>query len=151
MRSKTSSWFVCKVRYDKVMEDGLQKKVTETYVIDALSFTEAEARITEEISPYTNGEFEVVEIDRAPFKEVLFMTEENTDTRWYKSKLQFITIDEKTQKEKRSNINILVEGTSLESARRNIDEGMHGTMADYSILSVAESSYIDVLEFKQKM
>ena len=159
MRSRTANWFICKIRYAKTMEDGLNKKVTETYVVDALSFTEAEARIIEEMSAYISGEFEVIEIDRAVFKEIFFMDwdnqsledrMQNTDTRWYKSKLKFITIDEKTEKEKRSNVYYLVEGCSLESARRNIDEVMGGTMIDYSIASVSETPIMDVFEYKVK-
>lgn len=73
MRSRTANWFICKIRYDKVMEDGLQKKVTEQYVVDGLSFTEAEARIIEEMSSYISGEFDVHEIDRCVFKEIFFM------------------------------------------------------------------------------
>ena len=182
MRSRTANWFICKIRYKKTMEDGLQKKVTETYVVDAVSFTEAEARIIEEMSAYISGEFEVIETDRAVFKEIFFMDwakkvldndakklndaikkkdkeafkewdnqsledkMQNTDTRWYKSKLQFIYIDEKTENEKRSNVYFLVEGCSLESARRNIDEVMGGTMIDYSIASVSETPIMDVFE-----
>ena len=78
----------------------MQKKVTEQYVVDALSFSEAEARIMEEMSHYISGEFEVVEIDRCVFKEIFFSDAEMAD-KWYKSKLQFITIDEKTEKEKK--------------------------------------------------
>ena len=186
MRSRTANWFICKIRYAKTMEDGLNKKVTETYVVDALSFTEAEARIIEEMSAYISGEFEVIEIDRAVFKEIFFMDwakkvldndakklndaikqkdkeafkewdnqsledrMQNTDTRWYKSKLKFITIDEKTEKEKRSNVYYLVEGCSFESARSNIDEVMDGTMIDYSIASVSETPIMDVFEYKVK-
>lgn len=149
MRSKTANWFICKISYKKMMEDGLRKKVTETYVVNAASFTEAEARIIEEMSAYISGEFEVAEIDRAVFKEIFFM-EQVADTRWYKSKLQFITIDEKTEKEKRTNVYYLVEGCSLESARRNIDEVMDGTMIDYSITSVSETPIMDVFEYKVK-
>ena len=181
MRTKTANYFLCKIRYEKTMEDGLQKKVTEQYVVDAVSFTEAEARIIEQMASYISGEFEVAEIDRCVFKEIFFMgfaakvlhndeeklakaisqkdkesfkkwenetleqKMENTDSRWYKSKLQFITIDERTNKEKRTSIYYLVEGCSLESARRNIDEVMGNTMIDYIISSVSETSIMDVL------
>jgi len=131
------------------MEDGLQKKVTEAYVVNAVSFTDAESRITEEMSAYISGEFEIAEIDRAPWKEVFF-EDLDADTRWYKSKLQFITIDEKTEKEKRSSVHYLVEGTSLENARKNIDEVMGGTMIDYVINSVSETKIIDVFEYVNK-
>ena len=101
------------------------------------------------MSAYIHGEFEVAEIDRAPYKEIFFDdVERDSNTRWYKSKLQFITIDEKTEKEKRANVNYLVQGSSLESARKNIDEVMGGTMIDYSIASVSETSVIDVFEYK---
>ena len=146
MRSRTANWFICKIRYEKVMEDGLQKKVTEQYVVDALSFTEAEARIIEEMSQYISGEFEVVEIDRCVFKEIFFSDEETAD-KWYKSKVHFITIDEKTEKEKRTAVYYLVHGSSLENARKNIDVVMGGTMIDYVISSVSETKIMDVFEY----
>lgn len=146
MRSKTANWFLCKIRYEKTLEDGLQKRVTEQYVVDALSFTEAEARIIEEMSSYINGEFEVWEIDRAVFKEIFFSDDDMAD-KWYKSKLQFIAIDENTGKEKKTNVYYLVQGSSLENARRNIDEVMGGTMIDYVISAVSETTIMDVFEY----
>lgn len=146
MRSRTSNWFIAKIRYEKTMEDGLQKKVTEQYVVDALSFTEAEARITEEMSSYISGEFEVWEIDRAVFKEVFFSDGEMDDC-WFKAKVQFITIDEKTEKEKKTNVYYLVQGATLEGARKNIDEVMGGTMIDYRIAAVSETTIMDVFEY----
>ena len=149
MRTRTANWFICKIRYEKVMEDGLQKTVTEIYVVDALSFTEAEARITEEMSSYISGEFDVQEIDRAVFKEIFFSDEDMAD-KWYKAKLQFITIDEKTEKEKRTNVYYLVQAGSFEGARKNIDEVMGGTMIDYVISSVSETKIMDVFEYSAK-
>ncbi len=145
MRSRTANWFLCKIRYEKTMEDGLQKKVTEQYVVNALSFTEAEANITNEMKSYISGEFDIVEIDRCKFGEIFFSEEASADM-WYKSKLQFITIDEYTEKEKRSNVLYLVQGSSLEDARKNIDEVMGGTMIDYSIAAVSETKIMDVFE-----
>lgn len=149
MRTRTANWFICKIRYEKVMEDGLQKTVTEIYVVDALSFTEAEARIMEEMESYISGEFEVWEIDRAVFKEIFFSDEDMAD-KWYKAKLQFITIDEKTEKEKRANVYYLVQAGSFEGARKNIDEVMGGTMIDYVISSVSETKTMDVFEYSAK-
>lgn len=149
MRSRTANWFLCKIRYEKIMEDGLQKKVTEQYVVDALSFTEAEARIIDQMKSYISGEFDVVEIDRCAFKEVFFSDQETADT-WYKAKLQFITIDEKTEKEKRTAVYYLVQGSSLENARKNIDEVMGGTMIDYVISGVNETKIMDVFECTAK-
>ena len=130
------------------MEDGLQKKVNEAYVVDALSFTEAERRIMEEMSSYISGEFEVSDIKRAAYKEIFFSDEELADC-WYKAKLQFITIDEKTEKEKRSNVSYLVQAGTLNSAVKNLDEVMGGTMIDYVIVAIAETALMDVFEYKK--
>ncbi len=129
------------------MEDGLQKKVTEQYTVDALSFTEAESSITEEMSSYISGEYEVSDIKKAAYKEVFF-SENDSDDRWYKAKLQFITIDEKTQKEKRSNVYYLVQASSLPGAVGHIEEVMGTTAIDYVIASVAETLIMDVFEHK---
>jgi hypothetical protein len=131
------------------MEDGLQKKVTELYVVDALSFTEAEQCITEEMSSYISGTFEVADIKKAAYKEIFFSDDEQAD-RWYKTKLQFITIDEKTAKEKKSNVNYLVQAGTLNGAVKNIDSVMGGTMIDYVIASVAETQIMDVYEHEVK-
>ena len=149
MRSRTAEWFECKIRYEKTMEDGLQKKVSEQYTVDALSFTEAEQRITEEMSSYISGSFDITDIKKAPYKEIFFSDDEMAD-RWYKAKLQFITIDEKTEKEKRSNVNYLVQAGTLNGAVKNIDEVMGGTMIDYVIASVTETQLMDVFEWQKK-
>lgn len=149
MRSRTANWFLCKIRYEKVMEDGLQKRVTEQYVVDALSFTEAEARIMEEMASYISGEFEVWEIDRAVFK-VIFFSDADMADKWYKAKLKFITIDEKTEKEKKTTVYYLVQAWSFDGANRNIDEVMGGTMIDYVIDTVSETAIMDVFEYAKK-
>lgn len=95
----------CKVRYQKMMEDGSEKMVNEPYLVDAMSFTEAEKRITEEMSVYISGEFRVDAVKKSNASEVIF-SDVDDDDKWYKAKLQFITIDEKTEKEKRSTLPI---------------------------------------------
>ncbi|MCR4808330.1 MAG: DUF4494 domain-containing protein [Prevotella sp.] len=148
MRSRTAKWFECKIRYEKTMDDGLQKKVTESYVVDALSFTEAEKRIMEEMSSFISGEFEVNDIKRAAYEEIFFSDDAMVD-RWYKAKLQFITIDEKTEKEKRTNVSFLVQAGTLNGAVKNIDEVMGGSMIDYVIAAVSETTLMDVYEYKK--
>lgn len=149
MRTRTAEWFECKIRYEKTMDDGLQKKVTEQYTVDALSFTEAEQRITEEMSSYISGEFDITDIKKATYKEIFFSDDALAD-RWYKARLQFIAIDEKTEKEKRSNVNYLVQAATLNGAVRNIDEVMNGTTIDYVIASIAETMLMDVFEATAK-
>ncbi|MBO5612690.1 MAG: DUF4494 domain-containing protein [Prevotella sp.] len=150
MRSRTAQWFETKVRYEKQMEDGLQKKVTEQYVVDALSFTEAEASITEEISSYISGEFDIADIKKASYGEVFFSENDNED-RFFKAKLQFITIDENTEKEKRSNVYYLVQASTFQQAVNHIEEVMGGTMIDYVIASLAETQVMDVFEHNKIM
>ena len=145
MRSRTANWFECKIRYEKTMEDGLQKKVTEAYVVDALSFSEAEERIIEEMSSYISGEFDVADIKKAPYKEIFFADEDMAD-KWYKAKLQFITIDEKTEKESKSTVNYLVQAGTFNGAVKNLEEVMGATMIDYTIVSVTETQLMDVFE-----
>ncbi len=146
MRSRTAVWFECKIAYEKVMEDGLQKKVKESYVVDALSFTEAESRIMEEMSSYISGEFTIDNINKASYKEIFFSDDAMAD-RWYKAKLQFITIDEKTEKEKRSNVFYLVQAGTLKGAVSNIESVMGTTMVNYEIASVNETTLMDVFEY----
>lgn len=143
MRSITANWFETKVKFEKVTDDGLQKKVTELYVVDALSFSEAEARITEEMSHYINGVFDVDGIKKTNYKEIFFSDDQAAD-KWYKAKLQFTTVDEKSEREKKSSIYYLVQGFSLDDARLSIDIAMGGTMLDYSVASVVETSIMDV-------
>lgn len=148
MRSRTANWFECRIAYEKIMEDGMQKKVKENYVVDALSFTEAEQRIMEEMSSYISGAFNVVDIKKMPYKEVFFDDAEMSD-RYYKAKLVFITIDERTEKEKRSNVTYLVQAATLDGAVKNINEVMGGTMIDYEKSNIAETKVMDVFEYAQ--
>lgn len=147
MRTRTSVWFEIKIRYDKVQEDGLVKKVTEQYVVDALSFTEAETSITENMKLFISGDFKVSAIAYAAYGEIFFSDKDLAD-KWYKAKLQFITIDEKTEKEKKSTVTYLVQAASLDEAKVNINEVMGSTMFDYTIHSIVETQIMDVFEHK---
>lgn len=149
MKSRTAQWFICKVRYEKMQENGMQKKVTESYIIDAVSFTEAEERITEEMSAYISGDFEVKDISLAPFGDIFFDEKPSSD-RYYKAKLAFITIDEKSGNEKRQNVTYLVNAENFNQAVKNVYEVMGGTMIDYEIISIAETQIIDVFEYHPK-
>jgi putative phage tail component, N-terminal domain protein len=145
MRNKTTSWFETKIRYDKTMEDGRSKKVTEVYTVEALSFSEAESFITEEMSHYISGEFDVKAITRAPYGEIFF-SDADSDDKWYRARLAFITIDEKTGKEKRSNVVYLVQAESLDKARQYVKDVMAKTMVDYEVISISETPIMDVFE-----
>lgn len=141
------NWFTCKIRYYKTMENGMNKKVTEPYLVDALSFTEAESRIIEEMTPFISGEFEVAGVAKANYNE-LFPSEEESADRWFKCKLWFITLDEKTGVEKRTASNVLVQASDLRDAIKKLDEGMKETLADYVIASVSETAIMDVYPYE---
>lgn len=150
MKSITAQWFICKVRYEKMQEDGTQKKVTETYVIDAVSFAEAEERIIEEMSAYISGEFNVKAVQLAPFSEIFFDECNVNADKYYKAKLNFITIDENSGSEKRQSVTYLVQAPDFNIAVENIDEVMGGTLIDYEISSIAETAILDVFQYVKK-
>ncbi len=143
------TWFEVKIRYEKVAENGMQKKVTEPYLFDALSFTESEGKCIEEMTPFISGEFIVSDIKRANYSEIFFSEEESAD-RWFKCKLVFITLDEKSGAEKKTSTHVLVQASNLRDAVKKLDEGMKGTMADYQIASVSETPIMDVYPYEAK-
>ncbi|MBD5291325.1 MAG: DUF4494 domain-containing protein [Bacteroides sp.] len=134
-------WFECKVRYDKMMENGMVKKVNEPYLVDALTFTEAEARILEEMKPFISGEYSIASEKKTRISEIFF--NEGGD-RWYLVKVAFVTLDEKSGTEKKSVSQILVQAFDFDSAVANFKKGMEGTLADFEIQSVSETLIMDV-------
>lgn len=137
-----SQWFETKVKYDKTMLDtGAIKSVTEPYLVDALSFTEAEARITKEMEPFVSGELTVTAVRKVRFEDVLY--HEGGD-RWYKVKINMITIDEKTGAEKRSASFSLVQASEFKLALDYFLEAMKSVLFDFEIVNITEMAYIDV-------
>ncbi len=134
-------WFETKVRYDKLQENGSVKKVNEPYLVDALSFTEAEARIIEEMTPFISGDFSISAVKKTKISEIFF--DEKGD-RYYMVKVSFITLDEKSGKEKKTATFILVQASDFQGAIDRFNEGMKGTMADFEISSVTETMLMDV-------
>jgi hypothetical protein len=143
------NWFECKVTGEKVTENGMTKSKPESYLVDAMSFTDAEARITKEVSPFFNGMREIKNITPAKISE-LFINEADDADKWYKVKCNFITLDEKTQTEKRTANYMLVQAANFRGALDRFVEGMKGTMADYEIASIQETPLLDVFPFEVK-
>lgn len=140
-----ASWFECKAQFDKMMENGSLKKVTEPYLVDALSFTEAESRIIDELTPFVSGGLEIKAVKKTRIGEIFW---DDSADKWYLVKVAFITIDEKTAAEKKSVSHILVAGNDFKGAYDNFMEGMKGTMADFDIVSIAETQIMDVYKVK---
>ena len=143
MKSILSKFYEVKIQYKKMLEDGKEKKVTEQYVVEALSFTEAESRITEEITPYTDGDFDVVSEKIAPYNEII-LSDKSDDDKWFISKVSLITLDEKTAKEKKTSQRLLVQAETSEKAMDYTKEMFSYGMSDYSIDSVQDTPTLDV-------
>ncbi|MGM0390963.1 MAG: DUF4494 domain-containing protein [Bacteroidota bacterium] len=140
----SATWYECKVKYRKTHETGEQKVATDTYLLDAVSYTEAEARINEEMTAYTSEEFRITNIKVANFSEVHPF--ENSD-RWFKSKVSLIALDEESGKERKTNVYLLVQANDVKEAFENTTEAMQNTMGDYTIPSITESPILDVFPY----
>lgn len=149
MKTKFSKYFEVKIQYQKTLEDGREKKVTEQYVVEALSFTEAEARIIEEMTTYVSGEFDVVSEKIAPYNEI-FISDNSTDDKWFVSKVGFITLDEKTAKEKKQTFRYLVQAATSELALDYTKEMFSHGMSDYCIDAVKDTPTLDVFLYEVK-
>lgn len=136
-------FFECVVKFEKTMENGMLKKVCEPYLVDALSYTEAEKRFLEEIEPFMSGEFAVKAVKRTNYSEIVTTADGDAD-RWYKVKMAYITQDEKTGCEKRTMQNMLVQASDLRDAVKRTDRYMEGSLADYELAAVQETAIMDV-------
>lgn len=149
MKSHIAQFFEVKFKYEKTQEDGLVKMVTEAYAIDAMTWSEAEKRIVEEMAAYAQGEAEIKDIRKAQYKEVLFSDKE-ADDKYYKTKLSFITLDEKSGKEKRQNVIYLVQAASTAQAEKYIHDVMSPTTFNYEVVKVEETKILDVYLHKDE-
>lgn len=135
--------YECGVRYERIMENGLSKKVTELYLVDALSFTEAEKRIIQEMVPYIPGDFDVVTIKRTNYSEIVENGADSAD-KWFKAKLMFVTFDEKTSKEKKQAVYFIVKASDINNAHTVVVEHMKTTLVDYEIATLDETKIMDL-------
>lgn len=139
-----NNWFECKIKYEKMDDKGKGKKVSETYLVDALTFSEAETRICKEVAPFMTGEFSVAGIKKAGINEI-FPSEEGD--RWYKCKMSFVSIDEVDAKERRVASTVLVLGSDIKEAWDNLATAMKDSMADYDVSSITETQIMDIFPY----
>ena len=140
------NYFEVKVKYEKVQEDGKEKKVTESYLVDALSFTECEKRIIEEMKLFISGEFEVYSIARTKYEDIVEKGT-NSDISWYKTKLVDSIFDD-NGKEKLVAHYLLVEGISIDNAKDNLDEFMKTSMSDFKVVTISETPIMDIYKYQ---
>lgn len=124
-----------------MMENGSVKRVTEAFLVDALSFTEAEARIIQEQTPFISGDFTIPAIKKTNIAEIF---RDDRCDKWWLVKYNLITINEKSAKERRTAVYVMVQADSQQGATDSFNEGMKGTMADFEIEKVAETKIMDV-------
>ena len=140
-----NNWFICKVKYSKVDERGSEKKVTEAYLIDAMTYTEAEARLNTNLEEFISGEFVLHAISKANFTDVFPF--EDGDI-WYKCKVSYVDIDEKSEKEKKVTNYMLVLASNIKDAVDKLDESLSTMIVPYDILSVQDSNIFDIFPYK---
>ncbi len=139
------NWFECKIKYEKTAEEGKIVKVNEAYLVDALTFSEAEERINKEMEPFISGEFSVANIRRARINEMFFS---ETGDKWYRCKVYFISLDEEKGIEKRIATTMMVQAGDVKEAWDGLHEGMKGSMADYSVAAITETNIMDVYKYE---
>lgn len=137
-------YFECSVKYRKTNEQGVNKVVTELYLVDAFSFTEAETIINQKMKENISEEFRVVNIKLTNYSEVAIC--EYTDY-WFKSKVSLLAYDEETGKERKTNMYLLVQANDAKQAYDNTVITMKNTMGDYSVPSVSETKIVEVFEY----
>ena len=142
MRNSLEKYFECKVKYVKIQEDGKEKKVSEQYVVSACSFGEAEKRITESLSAYIQGEFDVTDIKIASFGEIIDGTGDGG--KFFKAKVTFIALDESCGKEKKTSVLYLVQSDTLESAESDVKSFLND--GNTTISSISETVILDVFQ-----
>lgn len=137
-------WYECKIKYVRIDEDDRTKTFNQAYLFDALSFTEAEARVNEVMREYISTEFKITNIKVANFSEIC--PNENGD-RWFKCKLSCITLDEEKGTERRSNSYILVQANDVKDAYDVLSASLTETISNFEIPSVTESPILDVFPY----
>jgi len=143
-----SNWFTVKVKYTKQLDNGGLKRVLEPYLIGAMTFTDAEARIYEELGSIIRGEFQVAGIARTEFQDVFQYEEEDV---WYKCKISYEDVDIDSEKAKKVAQNFLVTASSVKEAFDRISQSLSGLMIDYSILSISLSPIVDIFPYNEKL
>jgi len=142
-----STWFECKVKYMKMDQNGKEKMVSEPYLVDAVSFTEAEKRIHEMLKPYISGEFNVTNIKIANFSELI---PNDGGDRWFKVKVTYIGYDEEKKVERRTNTYMLIQANNVKEAYENTENALKGMVSDYEIPVIQQSPLMDVFPYFEK-
>ncbi|HQN93061.1 MAG TPA: DUF4494 domain-containing protein [Prolixibacteraceae bacterium] len=138
------TWYECKVKYMKLDQSGMEQNVNDNYLIDAVSFTDAETRIFEIMKEITRGDFQVVNIRKSNITEVV---SKNDGEWWYKAKINLVTIDEEKGKERKITNYILVMANDIHDALKQLDEGLSYMLVPYATTAIQLSTIADVFPY----
>jgi hypothetical protein len=138
------NWFEVRVKYLKIDDDGRERKVTEAMLFDAVTYTDAEAHVTEQLREIIRGEFVIDKISKSNIIETF---PHETGAFWYKGKISIVTIDEKGGKEKKVNNYFLVEADDIKQALQRLEEGLSYILVPYTITSLQVSSIVGVYPY----
>lgn len=142
----TANWFEAKVKYIKVGEDGRERKVSEMYLLDAMSYTEVENRIMREMESVVKGDYYIASLKKSNITE-LVPSEHETDDRWYKAKIAIIDADEVSGKEKASFQYYLVAAANTDRALENLNRALATFVVPYEVTSIADTQFMDVFPY----
>ncbi len=142
--SNIRNWFTCKIKYHKIDEHGKVKKVNEPYLVDAVNFTEAEARIHEEIGAYISGDFSVTNITKSNIAEIFHY--EDSDV-WYKSRVSYVDFDEESGREKKVNHTMIATAKDVKEAFDRLTESLKSMLVDFEITQIAKSPIVDIFPY----
>ncbi|MEX1003473.1 MAG: DUF4494 domain-containing protein [Crocinitomicaceae bacterium] len=139
-----NNWYTIKVKYTKEFTDGTLKRVTEPYMVNSMSFTEAEARIYKEVAEYVRGEFQVTSIAKTDYADIFHYDDAEV---WYKVKVSYVSEDADTGKEKKFNNNYLVTAHSVKEAYERIEESLKGLMVTFEIPNIASTPIVEIFPY----
>ncbi|MFY0689041.1 MAG: DUF4494 domain-containing protein [Cyclobacteriaceae bacterium] len=137
-------WYTCKAKFNKEDDEGILKQVTEAYLLDAMSYTEAESRIYEVLEKEISGEFHVNTITKTNITEVI--PNEQAEI-WFKCKAVYTTVDGDSAKEVKINMYFLVSANDVKEAFEMVTQSLSGMLVPFEIPSIAKTSIVEVYPF----
>lgn len=136
--------FETQIRYDRINARGVQDTCTETYLVEALSFSQAEASITIEMQPYITGDLDIPAIKRISVADIIDRHNSDAD-KYFRAKLTYITINERTMKEKRQSFDYIVRANDIDSAHAAVVAYMKQSPQDYVIAKLEETRIVELI------
>ena len=140
------TWFLAKVKYQKEdQETGLLKSVTEPYLFDAMSYTEAETRVYEELADSIRGELSVPRITKTKYIDVIRYDDSDI---WHRCKVTYFVADGDSGKERKVTNLLLVTAHDVKQAYDRIRESLSTMMVSFRVPEVVETPIVEVYPYE---